>query len=270
MRIPFHKYQGAGNDFIILTDDACPKQSLDAGLIANLCDRRYGIGADGLIHIASHSQYDFVMDYYNADGSEAFCGNGSRCAVDWAVRQHRVDKAANEVHFLAGDRSHQAFFERDWVYVKMQDVVGIRQELNGYFLNTGAPHFVQIVENVEEIDVQGLGSFLRHSKAFEEGANINFIMIRGYNRINLRTYEKGVEGETYACGTGAVAAALVGTLYGYTSPVHVSTQGGRLQVRFVAGTEGFQDIYLGGPVAEVFEGAIDTVALDSRPTDVFM
>lgn len=261
MVIPFYKYHGTGNDFILIDHRNHQLGQFPVELIPKLCDRRLGIGADGLMLLQQHKQYDFAMIYYNADGSQSLCGNGSRCAVHLAQYWGMVEQRA---HFLTTDGPYQAFIQKDSIRLKMHDVPAIQPLAAGYFLNTGAPHYVQLVDNLTSLDVPSVGRAIRYSQPLRKaGTNVNFVQLEGNNKLCIRTYERGVEDETLSCGTGATAAALVSSTKGWESPVHVSTRGGSLQVSFKAAAQGFTDIYLIGPATRVFQGTIDTQALRS-------
>jgi diaminopimelate epimerase len=224
-----------------------------------LCDRRFGIGADGLMLLNSHSGYDFEMKYYNADGGEStMCGNGGRCLVKFAADRGIV---RTEYRFLAIDGEHQASIEADGtVALKMNDVKRVTNDHGKYILNTGSPHYVDLVEDVMHLDVVDRGRQVRYSDTFrKEGINVNFVQqTSDPDRIIVRTYERGVEDETYSCGTGVTAAALVcfHNENGYNR-VEVKTKGGNLSVEYDK-TEGqYQNIWLIGPAVHVFEGDIE-------------
>lgn len=258
MQIHFYKYQGTGNDFVIL-DNRKGEYSLTKKQICFLCDRRFGIGADGLMLLNSHSGYDFEMKYYNADGGEStMCGNGGRCLVKFAADRGIV---RTEYRFLAIDGEHQASIEADGtVALKMNDVKRVTNDHGKYILNTGSPHYVDLVEDVMHLDVVDRGRQVRYSDTFrKEGINVNFVQqTSDPDRIIVRTYERGVEDETYSCGTGVTAAALVcfHNENGYNR-VEVKTKGGNLSVEYDK-TEGqYQNIWLIGPAVHVFEGDIE-------------
>ena len=253
--LKFYKYQGTGNDFVMIDNREQVFDTENHSLIPRLCDRKFGIGADGFILLNLHPAYDFEMVYYNADTSLSMCGNGSRCAVHLA-RHLGMIKA--QTTFLAADGAHEAFLKDDQIYVKMKDVDGIEQVENGYFLNTGTRHYVSIVENLSEVDVFNEGRKIRYKEYFQpEGTNANFIEFDG-NEVNMRIYEKGVENETLSSGTGVTAAALVAaSLKNLQSPVKVKTRGGELQISFEQiGKDKFSKIYMAGPAVMVFEGTV--------------
>ena len=258
MNIHFYKYQGTGNDFVIVDNRNGEYSSLSTQQIAHLCDRRFGIGADGLMMLENHADYDFQMKYYNADGREgSMCGNGGRCLSAFA-RQMGIEKPA--VKFIAVDGPHEASFrENGWVNLKMQDVDWVEVGNMYFYLNTGSPHFVKFVTDVQEVDVYEEGRAIRYNERFAaEGTNVNFVqeMDKG---IFVRTYERGVEDETFSCGTGVTAAALTAApaeTGEYTIPVE--TIGGNLEIQFARnGERSFSNIWLCGPATLVFEGNIN-------------
>lgn len=256
MIIPFYKYQGTGNDFIIIDDRQDVLGSYSDKLIQELCHRRLGIGADGFIVLRNHEGYDFEMVYHNVDGSQSLCGNGSRCAVHLAQRLGIVDQKA---YFLTTDGPRQAYIKEDLIHMQLGEVTEIQALPDGYWLNTGSPHFVQWVEDGERLDVYNAGKKIRNSPPFQkEGVNVNFVQLGKDNTLYVRTYERGVEDETFSCGTGVTAAALVASTKGYISPVIIKTKGGTLQVSFIKGKNlHFRDIYLIGPAKRVFQGEIN-------------
>jgi diaminopimelate epimerase len=253
----FYKYQGTGNDFIIL-DDRKKDFQLSQKEIAFLCHRRFGIGADGLMLLQNAEGYDFRMVYFNSDGTEGtMCGNGGRCLVRFAADLGIVQEKA---HFIAIDGPHLAFIDEAKISLQMQDVNEIKQLSPDYYTNTGSPHYVQFCKNIAQVNVREIGSQIRYSEAFVEqnGTNVNFVELMEDNKIFVRTYERGVEDETYSCGTGVTAAALVTHITsGYPSPVKIETLGGQLAVKFEGDLEtGFHQIFLIGPAKKVFEGKI--------------
>jgi diaminopimelate epimerase len=257
MQLHFYKYQGTGNDFIIL-DNRNNEISLSKLEIHHLCDRRFGIGADGLMLLNHLEGYDFEMKYYNADGSESsMCGNGGRCLTRFAF-DRGIHK--NNYRFLAVDGPHEAYFgKKEWIHLKMKDVDQMHVSQHASILNTGSPHYVKEVTNLLELNVYEEGKSIRYSKEFAaEGININFVQVY-HNKISVRTYERGVEEETYSCGTGVTAAALVfaHNENGFNR-VEIETKGGHLAVEFEKkGDTHFKNIWLCGPATFVFEGTID-------------
>ena len=254
-QIAFYKYQGTGNDFIFI-DNRLEKFPVATAIIQKLCDRRLGIGADGIVLIQNHSEYDFEMIYFNPDASQSFCGNASRCAVHFA---HELGIIHDSTHFLAIDGPHQASIKDGLVYLKMNDVNTIERPGNAYFINTGSPHYITFVDQIDETDVYKEGKSIRNSKPYQEkGVNVNFVQQLPENQVYVRTYERGVENETLSCGTGVTAAALAVSLEGYTSPVKIMTKGGALEIAFdrLSDTQ-FTNIFLIGPAVKVFSGLIE-------------
>lgn len=255
IKVPFSKYQGTGNDFIII-DNRTLQLSLTIPNISKWCDRRFGIGADGLILINNHSDFDFQMTYYNSDGSQSMCGNGSRCAVHFARELGIID---DETTFLSTDGVHHASILAGVVKLSLHNVADIKKNGTGYFLNTGSPHHIEIVENVSAVDIVEEGQSIRYSEDYKPGGtNVNFIEL-GDGKIKVRTYERGVEDETLSCGTGVTAAAIAASLHNYESPVAIETLGGSLSVSFTKSADGFQNIYLIGPADKVYDGHIDYI-----------
>jgi diaminopimelate epimerase len=266
MQLSFTKMNGAGNDFIML-DNRDGKLALDSSRIARLCDRHRGVGADGVLAVESASQgADFRMRYYNADGGEAeMCGNGARCFARFA-RRLGADKA--EISFETQAGIIRASFPDNEVCVSMSDPHSFRPpanlEIGGrmlevHFLNTGVPHAIVFTDSVETVDVSKDGRALRYHPAFApKGANANFVEVLAQDTIAIRTYERGVEGETLACGTGVCAAALLHHLRsGGPSPISVQVRGGdTLLVSFKASERSLHDVTLTGPADFVFDGVI--------------
>ncbi len=259
MKIQFYKYQGTGNDFVILDNRTSEYSSLTTKHIRFICDRHMGIGADGLMLLNLHNDYDFEMKYYNSDGNESsMCGNGGRCLVQFA---HNIGIIKNEYTFIAIDGVHHASIEPDGIVaLQMSNVDGIEEQYGDYILNTGSPHFVKLTEDVMHLDIYKRGHDIRYSKRFEEeGINVNFVQqLEEPDKIIVRTYERGVENETLSCGTGVTAAALVCAHNdaGFNR-VEVQTKGGHLSVEFDKIGSTFQNIWLNGPAEKVFEGTIE-------------
>jgi diaminopimelate epimerase len=258
MNISFYKYEGTGNDFIILDNRSGLYSNLTTHQIAWLCHRKFGIGADGLMLMGQKENYDFEMIYYNADGNTStMCGNGGRCMVKFAfdlgIHQYTYK-------FLAVDGPHEAEIDNDnAIRLKMTDVKEVDQQ-NGYtLLDTGSPHFVKFVNKIEEVDVVESGRIIRESKPFaENGINVNFVETFNKDSIYVRTYERGVEDETMSCGTGVTASALVSAHNerGFNR-VEVKTNGGKLSVEFNKKGDGeFDNIWLCGPANFVFKGEV--------------
>jgi len=257
MTIPFYKYHGTGNDFIMIDNREGLLGPAFRNQIPALCHRHFGIGADGVILIQLHSDYDFEMVYYNPDGSQSLCGNGSRCAVAFARELKMVkDKAI----FLAYDGEHSAFIKDELIYLSMTDIEKVDTLEEDFFVNTGSPHYIKLVQSIQNFDVLTQGRKIRNSEPFEpNGTNVNFIELHvDDNSLHIRTYERGVEDETMSCGTGVTAAALIAAKLGFHSPVNVHAQGGNLQVSFHENAGGsYSDIHLIGPAVKVFQGEIE-------------
>jgi len=253
MLIEFYKYQGTGNDFIIINNFNQEFKIIGTETIVKMCDRKFGIGADGLMVIEKSSAADFKLTFYNPDGSESFCGNGSRCAVKFTKDIHLIHKT--EINFEAFDGMHKAIVNVDSVTITMRDVNEVEQDANGIFINTGSPHLVIEKNNVDEVKIIDEGSKLRYHKLYEPiGTNVNFIQATDTG-IKIRTYEKGVEDETLSCGTGVTAAALVyASLYKTNNKVEVLTKGGKLEVSFEQHDNAFSNVKLKGPAEFVFKG----------------
>ncbi len=256
MKIPFFKYQGTGNDFIMLNnlDGAMPLLSTDD--IIQLCDRHFGIGADGLIVLNASVDVDFEMAYYNSDGSQSFCGNGARCTVGFA-KACGIDK--DSFVFQAFDGIHHAtLIEQGRVSIKMKEISQIDPIEGNFVLDTGSPHFVRFVRDVSAVDVKHEGSLIRFSDAYKKnGINVNFVEVIGNHALKIRTYERGVENETLSCGTGATACALAFAVeqgIEGNQCIQIAVEGGELEVSFNKAQHFFQHIQLSGPYAKVFEG----------------
>ncbi len=253
MNIIFFKYQGTGNDFIILDNRDHKYSSLSTEHINRLCDRKFGIGADGLMMLENHDQYDFEMKYYNSDGKEgSMCGNGGRCLVAFAKK---LDIINDKTTFIASDGVHHANISTDnIVSLKMQDINKVDIKDKYYFLDTGSPHYVCFKEDVKDLDINILGSEIRYSKEFKpNGTNVNFVEI-SENNLNVRTYERGVEDETLSCGTGVTASAICAAIKN-TEPYktyNIKTLGGELKVHLNKVENTFSDIWLEGPAKLVF------------------
>ncbi|MEM9549333.1 MAG: diaminopimelate epimerase, partial [Bacteroidota bacterium] len=257
MRIPFTKYHGTGNDFVIIDDREENFDVHNVELIHSMCDRRFGIGADGLILLRNIEKYDFQMVYFNSDGNQSsMCGNGGRCIVQFA---HSLGLFEKDCSFLAIDGEHEALvLESKHIRLKMGDVNTISSDGNALVLNTGSPHYVIQVENVADVNVKTKGALIRYSEQYaEEGINVNFLECRP-NGIVVATYERGVEDETFSCGTGVTASALaIHKLRAkeYQSPISIATKGGNLKVYFKKLDEqNYSDIWLEGPATKTFEG----------------
>jgi diaminopimelate epimerase len=252
--LEFWKYQGTGNDFVLVDnrDLSFPKE--DVGYIEKLCDRRFGIGADGLILLENDDLSDFRMVYFNADGKESsMCGNGGRCIVAYAAELQIIkDKAA----FNAIDGLHEAEIDGKNVALKMIDVNSVSAIRNHFFIDTGSPHHVQEVAHLDNLDVKVEGAKIRYGLYGEKGSNVNFVEKDSINTFKVRTYERGVEGETLSCGTGVTAVALAMYHSGKAkdNTITIKTKGGNLKVKFKPSEERYTDIVLSGPAIKVFKG----------------
>lgn len=260
MQLNFFKYQGTGNDFILADNRKNEYSSLNQSQIHQLCDRRFGIGADGLMLLNEKNGYDFEMKYYNADGKEGtMCGNGGRCMVKFA---YHLGMHKEVYRFLASDGVHEAEIDTDGIVsLKMKDVKKINRFHNDFILDTGSPHYIKLVNDVMNFEVYKKGYEIRHSKEFEEeGINVNFVeQLTEPDKIIVRTFERGVEDETFSCGTGVTAAALVcyHNENGFNE-VEVQTIGGQLSVEYDRVDDSrFVNIWLCGPAEKVFEGSTE-------------
>jgi diaminopimelate epimerase len=275
--ISFTKMSGAGNDFILFDKKNYPTLKLNAEAIQKLCDRRNGIGADGIITISDNGKYDFLMEYFNADGSTgSLCGNGSRCAIKFAKITGRLK--SGDVNFISNGKEYKGtiinedkikFFFNDVENLEPELVIyAYNQELKVSFLDTGSPHVVinindiviskTVMNNIDDVPVFEIGKEIRNLKEFSPGGtNVNFIMIKN-NKVYIRTYERGVENETLACGTGAAASAIIASLkYGISSPVNLITKGGdELIVDFAVYQKRIKELALTGPAKITFTGKI--------------
>jgi len=256
MKISFFKYQGTGNDFIIV-DDRNKLFPADNDLIVHLCDRKFGIGSDGLILIQNSSTADFHMEFFNPDASKSFCGNGSRCAVAFAYRIGMIERTTN---FTAIDGLHSAVVESSSIVkITMKDVIDLRKSDADMILNTGSPHFVRFTENLAEEDIINTGREIRFSEQFkQEGINVNLVEVLGNNKVKCATYERGVENETLSCGTGVTAVAIAANqLKNCSSPISIVTKGGNLAVEFEYTKDRYKNVTLKGPAAFVYKGEIE-------------
>jgi diaminopimelate epimerase len=258
MMLPFYKYQGTGNDFIMLDHTSGLDDNLSVVTIQQLCDRKFGIGADGLILIQRTEGYDFEMVYYNADGTQSFCGNGARCAVAFAAKLGLLHAA--DTRFLAIDGVHQAWLCQDEVKLKMNDVEPIQSLGQAFELHTGSPHYVLLDANHQSDHVIKLGRAIRYNNTYQkDGINVNLLELQE-NFLRVATYERGVEDETLSCGTGVTAAALV---YAQLRQINqgsimVQTKGGHLQVHWqMNADQSFSEIYLTGPAKLVYNGTYE-------------
>lgn len=259
MLLDFYKYEGAGNDFILVDDRKSSFPLLQHDLVKHLCDRRFGIGADGLMLLRSRPGYDFDMIYFNSDGREgSMCGNGGRCIAAFAQKLGIIE---NKARFMAVDGEHMAIISAEnYVRLKMTDVSEIESGSGFYYLNTGSPHYVKFAKSVKDIDVFREGRSIRYNLRFKDvGTNVNFVEDFD-DYIFVRTYERGVEDETLACGTGVVASAISACLYRHydkiSCSISVKVMGGQLKVSLNKSGNLFTDIWLEGPATFVYNGSI--------------
>jgi diaminopimelate epimerase len=260
MELQFYKFEGTGNDFIIIDAWSSPV-ALDTNQINFICNRKFGVGADGLMILVPSENLDFEMLYFNSDGYPgSMCGNGGRCLVKFAFDKNYIK---SKVNFLAPDGEHDAILiDEEIVSLGMRDVsFPIALENNDWFVNTGSPHFIRWVDDIQKVDVFTEGKAIRNSKYFiEQGTNVNFVLVKN-NEIHIRTYERGVEDETLSCGTGVTAAVIAASFAGKISEskrdVKVFTQGGELSVQFEKGEDNYFNVRLNGPAKKVFEGVIN-------------
>lgn len=261
MKIDFKKFHGAGNDFVIMDSNSVPENWITPELVNKICDRKFGVGADGLIIIKNIDGFDFEMIYFNSDGNpSSMCGNGGRCAAVFA----KVAGLCSDVaRFKTSDGIHTAnVLSEEHVILSMQNPEGIEQIGSDFFLNTGSPHLVKFISNIQQVDVMTEGKQIRNSNPYKkEGVNVNFVSTE--HGISMRTYERGVEAETLSCGTGTVAVALaVAKKMNYTSgkfETRITAPGGILTVHFkLDDQQKFSEIFLEGPVKHVFDGTIET------------
>ena len=253
MIIEFYKYQGTGNDFIMIDDRDKEFDLTDNDLIAALCERRMGIGADGLILLREHDTLDFEMIYFNADGKQSsMCGNGGRCIIAFAQMLEMIE---DETTFMAIDGEHKGRLMDDGIYLQMQDVKKIEGVGDGLVLNTGSPHYIEMVDELDYIDVDKQGRKIRNSAPFKkDGINVNFVL--DASELQVRTYERGVEAETLSCGTGVVATAIAMHYANCIEEtvVNVKTKGGELTVSFEEFNGNYRNIWLSGEASMVFAG----------------
>lgn len=256
MNIKFYKYHGTGNDFIIIDDRNKFFDYTNFKLIASLCKRSTGVGADGLILLRSHDKFDFEMLYFNSNGYEStLCGNGARCIVSLA---NKLGIIKFNTVFKAIDGAHNAKITNNVVSIQMNDVFSIENNNNMCVLNTGSPHCVKLVDDIDNFDVFNNGRQLRNSTEFVgDGINVNFAQIKS-NVLHVRTYERGVEAETLSCGTGVVASAISVHRLSLikNNVIDVKTMGGNLSVSFENNNQYYQNIWLSGPAIFVYSGII--------------
>ena len=254
--INFSKFHGAGNDFIMI--NAIKNEIvLSEELIFKMCDRRTGIGADGLIILMHSDNHDFRMRYYNCDGKEStFCGNGGRCIAAFAHQQGIIK---NEATYEAVDGIHKAKVTETssneyLVELTMRDILSYKLDDNSLLIDTGSPHYVKKVMNLDTMDVYAEGAKIRYDKNISsDGVNVDFLLNDNGN-IRIRTYERGVENETLACGTGVTASAMAASLWYGGNDIDIYTQIAKLNVRFDKENNTFKNVVLTGPAAHVFDG----------------
>lgn len=259
MELTFYKYQGTGNDFVLIDNrDLKIDAKNNRDLVKQLCDRQFGIGADGLILLQNRAGYDFEMVYFNSDGNEStMCGNGGRCITAFAALLGIIKSSGR---FLAFDGPHEVkILNGNWVELKMSDVLEVEQGEDYYLLNTGSPHYVIFVEDIDDINIVENGQAIRYSERFrEEGVNVNFVESTP-DSIIVATYERGVEDETFSCGTGVVASAISYTLRNpEVNKIAIQTKGGQLEVKLEKSSDGLiHNLWLCGPGTLVFQGSIE-------------
>jgi diaminopimelate epimerase len=260
MILEFEKYQGTGNDFIMLDNMNGQYNWLSANHVSQLCDRRFGVGADGLIRLNRVDGFDFELDYFNADGSKSFCGNGARCGLAFAFKK---GYCKNTAYFLGCDGPHEGSIGEELFSVKMKDVSVVHvTNTEDAVIDTGSPHYIQFKEEINDINVVELGRGIRFSSLYEqEGINVNFAKVIQSNHLSIRTYERGVEDETLSCGTGATACAMAHAhAHGITGKceIRVDVKGGELMISFERNeNDMFSNVYLIGPAKMVYKGEIE-------------
>lgn len=256
MEINFEKYHGTGNDFIMIDNRDGQYNAINEQQIRSLCDRHFGIGADGLILLQLKDGFDFWMNYFNADGKpSSMCGNGSRCTVAFAQSKGILK---TQYHFVTADGPHEGkILPNGNIKVKMADVYSIDILEDAKLLDTGSPHYVKDVTGLNEIDVKTEGKKIRYSEVFnDKGVNVNFVEKQNETLISVRTYERGVEDETLSCGTGVTACAIINAYQEGENELEIKTPGGDLVVTFNKTKNSYNDIWLIGPTKKVFEGTI--------------
>lgn len=259
MELQFYKYQGAGNDFIMIDNRDNSFDKSNNKLIETLCDRKFGIGADGLILLENSDKHDFKMFYFNADGNEStMCGNGGRCIVSFAKRLNIIQ---NKTVFEAIDGLHNAQIIKNLVNLQMINVDFILEDTDYLFLNTGSPHHVTFEDDIDDINIKSKGSKIRYGKTYKSsgGTNVNFVEQIDNNTFKVRTYERGVEDETLSCGTGVTAVAIAAYQANKTESNHIKlqTKGGLLEVSFEKKDYEYHNVFLKGPATFVFKGVFN-------------
>ena len=256
MELTFVKYQGTGNDFVMIDNSTLQYEPLTISQIQHICSRRFGVGADGLILIEQGNGVDFTMNYYNADGSQSFCGNGGRCAVAFA---YQLGLISSECKFRAIDGIHYAaVLANNRIKLRMGEISAIERIEQDYYIHTGSPHYIRFTDS-NDLDIVDFGRTIRYNQRFkDEGTNVNIARPQK-NHIEVQTYERGVEDETYSCGTGVTAVALVhaSTLAENEGTTCIQTKGGELNVYWKKQNGMFTEVYLEGPATLVYEGKIN-------------
>tara|TARA_B100001109_G_scaffold30458_1_gene23854 strand:+ start:754 stop:1533 length:780 start_codon:yes stop_codon:yes gene_type:complete len=257
MKIKFQKYQGTGNDFIIINNNKLNFPELDSDLIKKLCSRKFGVGSDGLILINPSKNTDFEMIYFNSDGKlGSLCGNGARCSVMFGYENKIIH---SKTIFSSCQGNHKATIINNNIFLNMLDVDDLQLYKNDILLNTGSPHYVKIVQDLENYDVLHNGKKIRNSPDFKSnGINVNFVQKISEDTFKVRTYERGVENETLSCGTGATASAIAMNFLKKTNSekIKIKTIGGDLNVKFNTNNKSYKNIELSGHVSKVFNGEI--------------
>jgi diaminopimelate epimerase len=262
MKIPFYKYEGTGNDFILVDNRQLGWRPVQKA-VAFLCDRHFGIGADGLMLLTEQKEFDFRMTYFNSDGLESsMCGNGGRCMTAFA---DTLGLGKETKKFSAVDGPHESRILRYLrggmqVTLHMKDVIAAEKEDDHYFIHTGSPHYVRFSTDVGNANIVVEGRKVRYSSRFEkEGTNVDLVEVFP-DHLFVRSYERGVEDETLSCGTGVTASAIAAAMEDPENPGYfdVRTRGGDLKVSFSRVGNAFREIWLEGPVNFVFSGEMDT------------
>jgi diaminopimelate epimerase len=258
MEMAFSKYQGTGNDFVIIDNRKLVFPKDNTALVARLCDRRFGIGADGLLLLENDKISDFRMIYYNSDGNlSSMCGNGGRCLVAFARSLRMIDEKTN---FTASDGPHAAAISPSGtVFLQMKNVDTIKVFADHVFLDTGSPHHIELVDDLKNVDVKHHGAAIRYGELYgTAGSNVNFVKPEADGSFSVRTYERGVEDETLSCGTGVTAVAIAMRALGKTDSnlVRLNVEGGKLEVSFLEEAGKFSEVFLIGPATFVYDGVI--------------
>lgn len=254
MEFTFYKYHGTGNDFIVIDNRSLFFPEDNSTLIKSICDRHFGIGADGLILLQNGNENVLHMSYFNADGRiGSMCGNGGRCFAHFA---NHLGLIQEKIQFNAFDGEHEAILSNGYISLKMNDVSEVVAHSDHLFIDTGSPHHVQYVDDLSNFDVVSMGKDIRYGLYGLEGANINFVEKIKDDEFYVRTYERGVEDETLSCGTGVTAVALASyeSKRSGSNTIKLKTHGGELEVRFIKEENKYCEIYLTGPAKMVYKG----------------